>query len=445
MRRKFIQFILSEHLFDVENDKILLAVSGGTDSVVMCDLFHKSRIKFAICHINFKLRGEDSDTDEKFVRSLAEKYGVEIFVKSFDTLKYASDNSLSVEMAARELRYGEFERIMNEKGFGFTAVAHQKDDAVETFFLNLLRGAGIRGLTGIKVKNGRIVRPLLCFSRDEILKYIDDNNLSFRLDKTNLETEFSRNKIRNLIIPLFEEINPSFKSNAALSLRFLSSVKEIYDKALSEKKREIIRTGEEGVFVEISDILNFTEPEALLFEIMFSYGFNRTQTQELFRTLFNNESGKVFMSSSHRILKDRNTLIISEIQNFTEQETEITEGDITKGEKTFDRGILKFSVIDFERFAPQRDCKTAYFDFDKITFPLKITNWHSGDFFYPFGKCGRKKLSDFFTDNKLSLNEKQNVRLLKSGEKILWVVGMRASNLMKVDQNTKKILKITVE
>ena len=260
-------------------------------------------------------------------------------------------------MAARELRYAEFERIMDAEGFQFTAVAHQKDDAVETFFLNLLRGSSIRGLTGIKVKNNRIIRPLLCFSRCEILQYIEDNRLSFRLDKTNLETEFSRNKIRNEIIPLFEEINPSFKDNAALSLKFLSGVKTIYEDVMKKKKAEIFS----GNVVKISDILDFIEPEALLFEIIADFGFNRVQVAEIFRTFFSDTSGKFFYSPTHKILKDRNSLIISKINEPEAIFTEITEEDINSGVKVFDKGVLKFSVITKNEFSPKRDNKTAYF------------------------------------------------------------------------------------
>ncbi|MBQ3655328.1 MAG: tRNA lysidine(34) synthetase TilS [Bacteroidales bacterium] len=441
MLQKFLRFISQNRLFDKDNDKILLAVSGGTDSVVMCDLSFHAGLKFAICHINFNLRGEDSVEDELFVRGLASKYGVEIFVKSFNTLQYAEKTKQSVEMAARELRYGEFERIMNTEGFDYTAVAHQKDDAVETFFLNLLRGSSIRGLTGIKMKNNRIIRPLLCFSRREILQYIEDNRLSFRLDKTNLETEFSRNKIRNEILPLFEEINPSFKDNAALSLKFLSGVKTIYEDVIAKKKSEILSDN----IVKISDILDFIEPETLLFEITSEYGFNRVQCSEIFRTFSSDGSGKVFYSPSHKILKDRNTLIISEINEPLAIFTEIKEDDINRGIKVFDKGRLKFSVITKDDFSPVRDNKTVYFDLEKLVFPLEISPWHLGDFFVPFGGKFKKKLSDFFVDNKLSVNAKQNVRLLKSQGKIIWIIGMRASSLFKVGGSTKKILKIEVE
>lgn len=441
MLQKFLRFISQNRLFDIDSDKILLAVSGGTDSVVMCDLAFHAGLKFAVCHINFNLRGGDSMEDEKFVRGLASKYGVKCFVKSFDTLSYAEKTRQSVEMAARELRYAEFERIMDDEGFQFTAVAHQKDDAVETFFLNLLRGSSIRGLTGIKVKNNRIIRPLLCFSRREILQYIEDNRLSFRLDKTNLETEFSRNKIRNEIIPLFEEINPSFKDNAALSLKFLSGVKTVYEDVMKKKKAEIFS----GNVVKISDILDFTEPEALLFEIIADFGFNRVQVAEIFRTFFSETSGKFFYSPTHKILKDRNSLIISKINEPAAIFTEITKEDINSGVKVFDKGVLKFSVITKNEFSPKRDNKTAYFNLDKLVFPLEISPWHSGDFFVPFGGNFKKKLSDFFVDNKLTVSDKQNVRLLKCQGKILWIIGMRASSLFKVGVGTKKILKISVE
>ncbi len=448
MLKKFLQFVSSNQLFNPDSDKILLAVSGGPDSVVMCDLAFRASLKFAICHINFQLRGEDSLLDEVFVKSLAEKYNVKFFVKRFDTLKYALENNLSVEMAARELRYAEFQRIMKDDSFLFTAVAHQKDDAIETFFLNLLRGAGINGLTGIKLKNDKIIRPLLCFSRQEIMDYIKIRNLSFRIDKTNYESEFSRNKIRNKIIPLFEQINPSFKNNVALSLNFLSSAKNIYQFFINQKKDEILHHQNDGsVIVKIADILSFVEPECLVFEIFNGFGFNRQQCAEAFRMCFSKESGKKFFSDNFFVLKDRDSFIINKLQqndnNF--DNCFLSLDDVFLSEKQIGEKKLRFSIIEKSDFSPVRDSKTAYFDFEKLKFPLEISKWHSGDFFVPFGLKNKKKLSDFFVDNKLSVSEKHNVRLLKSSDVIIWIIGFRQSEKFKVTRQTKKILKITVE
>ncbi len=443
MLKKFLQFISDNQLFDIKNDTVLLGVSGGPDSVVMADLFFRAKIRFEICHVNFNLRGEDSVADMEFVKNLCEKYSVHGSFYSVDTKEYARKNKLSIEMAARDFRYSKFEEISLEKKIPYIAVAHHGGDAVETFLLNLTRGAGLKGLTGIRVKNGKIIRPLLCFSRYEIMDYIEKQGLSFRTDKTNFENDYTRNKIRNQIIPLFETINPSFKNNVALTMKFLSGAEKIYENAVSFQREKIIKKEDGFLKINISDIEKFCAPEILLFEICSAYGFNRTQTDEIFLSL-SSQSGKLFYSSGYQILKDRKELIISELKpQSIDSQIEITISDVISGgvEKASN---LEFTIIENKDFSPQRDVKTVYYDFNEVVFPLKISLWHSGDVFLPFGANGKKKISDLLTDKKLNLVEKQRVRVLRSGEKIIWVIGLRASNYFRVTDKTKKILKITL-
>ena len=443
MFRKFKQFIADNQLFDFE-DRILLAVSGGPDSVVLTDLAKKSRLNFAISHVNFHLRGEDSNRDEQFVRQLAEKYDVPIFVKSVNTFEYVYTNNISIEMAARDLRYTEFDRLMDTEGFKYTAVAHQQDDAIETFFLNLTRGAGIRGLTGIKLKNNRIVRPLLCFSRKEIMNYIEANNLEYRIDKSNLESEFSRNKIRNKIIPLFEEINPSFKLNVSRSLNYLSQAKDIYETDINKIKSQAVKHFENHTEVDLQVIKNYVQPECLVFEIVNEFGFNSAQAHEIF-THLDSESGKVFMSENFRLVKDRDVLIIKPLDVKTEfREYQITMSDINKGSFDTKKHHFEFSIIKKSEFNPVRDNKSVYYDLEKLKFPLVVNNWQYGDTFVPFGENYTKKLSDFFVDKKLNINQKEEVELMRCAGNIIWVIGLRPSNYYRVGEETQKILKIRI-
>lgn len=443
MIQKFKQFVTENQLFGF-GDKILLAVSGGPDSVVLAYLAHSIGLDFGISHVNFQLRGADSDSDEAFVRNLAQSYGVPLHIMRADTNEYASSHGLSIEMAARELRYNEFNRIMDSCGYKFTAVAHHIDDAIETFFLNLTRGSGIKGLTGMRLKNGRIVRPMLCFSRKEIESCISDNNLGFRIDKTNLETDYTRNKIRNIIIPEFEKINPAFRQNAALSLKYLGQAKELYVNEIEKYKQQVLRPTAGGYVLCIADIEKFAEPECLVYEIFSEFGFNRAQARGIYKSL-GGESGRVYMSDSHKVLKDRDTLIVSKLTRESGfAPVEISAVDIIKGEKAVGEAHLKFQILEPGEFSPTRDSNVAYYDYDRLEFPLTVREWESGDTFVPFGASYSKKLSDYFVDSKLTINEKHSVKLLCCAQKIIWIVGRRASNLYKVGRQTKKILKVTV-
>ncbi|MBR4441440.1 MAG: tRNA lysidine(34) synthetase TilS [Bacteroidales bacterium] len=444
MLQRFNQYIATHHLAD-RSQQILLAISGGADSVSMLDLFAKAGFDIAISHVNFHLRGDDSNRDEAFVRSLAHSYNVPIFVKDFDTQSYAAEKHISIEMAARELRYAEFEKIMDHHGFASTAVAHHIDDAIETFLLNLLRGTGISGLTGMHSRNGRIIRPMLCFSRKDIEKYVQDNGLQYVTDVTNFETEFSRNKIRNCVAPYFEQINPSYRNSFAETFTYLQQVKEIYYREIEDQKRRITRTIGGETLVSIPELMQYHQKEALMFEILRQYGFNKTQVSQILNAA-EAESGKTFMSDNYRLVKDRNMFVIS---NFKEedngQEILLGRDALAKGEFRGDGCVLRFDIIPKTDFSPERDSSTAYFDFDSIEFPLVLRHWQSGDTIVPFGRRQPKKLSDIFIDHKLTILEKERVRILCSGGKIIWAVGIRAADTYKVTPKTLHILRIISE
>ena len=445
MLATYKQFVERQGLWEA-GDKVLLAVSGGPDSVAMMELTARLGMEFGISHVNFGLRGSESDDDEAFVRQLAKKYEVPIFVTRVDTMRYVSLKGISIEMAAREIRYAEFDRIMDNYGYNVVAVAHHKDDAIETFFLNLLRGSGIRGLTGMRVRNGRIVRPMLCFSHAEIEEFLAENDLKFRTDSTNRENEFARNKIRNLVMPVIDDVSENARSSITESIGYLGMAKRIYDDAIDKAVASVLKQDGESFIADIPGILAFVEPKCLLYEILVRYDFGKVQCREVFRQL-NSESGKIFYSNTHRLVKDRDSLIITHLNDVEtlngRKPIMLRRSDIDKGVLHTNAWNLRLEVIVRDAFAPERDPLTAYYDIDLLCFPMTVTGWEKGDSFVPFGSNCHKKISDLFIDQKLSLADKDRVEILRCGGKILWVIGIRASNYYRVTPSTRQILKIT--
>ena len=445
MLATYKQFVERQGLWTA-GDRVLLAVSGGPDSVTMMELTARLGVEFGISHVNFGLRGAESDGDEAFVRGLAKQYDVPVYVTRVDTMGYVKVKGVSVEMAARDIRYAEFDRIMDVEGYAVTAVAHHKDDAIETFFLNLLRGSGIRGLTGMRVRNGRIVRPMLCFSHAEIENFLAENRLTFRTDSSNLGNEFARNKIRNLVLPVIDGVNENARPSINESIGYLGMAKRIYDDAIDKAVASVLKQDGASFIADISGILNFVEPECLLFEILGRYDFGKAQCREVFRQL-TSESGKIFYSNTHRLVKDRNSLIITHLHEVATVNGRLPimlhRADIDKG--FFDTHVwhLKMEIIDCDAFAPERDPFTAYFDFDTLCFPMLVTGWERGDTIVPFGSRRHKKLSDIFIDQKLTLGDKERVEILRCGGVILWIIGLRPSNYCRVTPRTTQILKIT--
>ncbi len=445
MLRKVRQHISDNQLFG-ERDKVLLAVSGGPDSVAMADILSRLHVNMGICHVNFHLRGEDSDGDEQFVRSLAQKYGAPIYVLEADTQAYAKQNGLSIEMAARDIRYAEFNRIMDQHGYACTAVAHHQDDAIETFVLNLTRGAGIRGLTGIRVKNQRTVRPLLCLSRQEIMQYLDTRGLQYRTDKTNLESAYARNKVRNLIMPILEQINPSARASIYESIRYLGMAKNIYGQYVEKAMADTASIDGDRAQISIPRLMLHTEPECILYETISQYGFGKHQCASIMRGI-EGESGRIFQSPTHRIIKDRQTLIIEPLPSGESFSRLILPQELMPGTIHTPHHTLEISMMEPGEFCPVRDAATIFLDYHKLMkmeMPLEITGWRTGDQMTVFGGR-RKKLSDIFVDSKLSISQKENAEILRAGGRILWAIGIRTSNLCAIDSATTKILKITAK
>ncbi len=437
--QKLKSFVSEHHLFTPDN-KVLLTVSGGVDSMVMMRLFHRLGMNCSVAHCNFQLRGEESDEDENFVRQKSKDINFPVFVTRFETTEYADENQLSIQMAARELRYTWFEKLAKVHHFNFIAVAHNRDDSMETFFINLGRGSGISGLTGIRAVSGNIIRPLLFACRTEIMEYATDNVIKFREDSSNSSDKYLRNYIRHQVIPVLEEVFPKFRDTLSHNIEKLTDANEIFQYAIQSISSEILSSNGKLVQISISGLLKTLVPKTVLFEILKPYAFTSVVVEEIFHSL-NGISGKKFFSASHMVVKDREYLIVSNNQDVVTSKFYIEE-DVSQITEPL---VMEFHSYDrtFD-FLIEKDVKLALLDFDKLYFPLILRKWLQGDYFIPLGMNGMKKISDFFIDQKLSLIDKQNTWILTSGDQIVWVVGHRIDDRFKVTDSTKKIFSILI-
>lgn len=420
LERKVVRYINEERLFSRES-KILVALSGGADSVALLRVLHAEGYRCEAAHCNFHLRGEESDRDERFVRQLCERYAIPLHTVDFDTSQYARQRRLSIEMAARELRYEWFRKVREECGADVIAVAHHRDDSVETMLLNLIRGTGIAGLTGIKPVNEAIVRPLLCVGRDEVIDYLHRIGQKYVTDSTNLKDEYVRNKIRLNLLPLMQEINPSVKRSLAETGERLGEVATIYNMCIAEAKNRVMTP--EGI--SIAALLKEPCPKAVLFEILHPMGFNTAQIGDVYRSLYG-QSGKRFVSEKWRVIRDRDSLLV---EGNAESVPFAPPFRLEKEEREY--------TPDVEL---PRDKRVACFDADKLNEPLTLRLWRTGDTFVPFGMKGRKKVSDYLTDRKFSLSQKERQWVLCCGERIAWLIGERTDNRFRVDEQTRRVV-----
>ena len=439
MLDRFFEFVKDKQLF-APQQKVLLAVSGGIDSMVLLHLFEKTGFKYGIVHCNFQLRGEESDGDEKFVKQQVLIHGVPSFFQRFETEEHARINGISIEMAARELRYEYFEKIRVENGYDYIATAHHQDDLIETFFLNLSRKTGIKGLTGIKEKAGKIIRPLLFASREEIENYARDNFVEYRDDSTNDEVVFQRNFLRHKILPLFSELNPAFLKNALASIENLKEVEKVYDHFISGESEKIVSEKNNELVFNIEALQQSAFPILVLLETLKDYNFNPTVIEEVYRSL-KSESGKQFYSQTHRLVKDRGELFLTPLSKEEERIYYLEKDDIELF-APFDLSVEKISA---KGFKISKEANVACLDLDKLEFPLLIRKWQQGDYFQPLGMTGFKKLSDFFIDEKIPVHEKENTWLLCSGKKIVWIMGRRIDNRFKITPETQIIYQIEIK
>lgn len=422
LESKIEKYISEKGLFG-KTDKLVVALSGGADSVALLRILLSLGYDCVAAHCNFHLRAAESDRDEDFVRKLCAGLSVSLEVVHFQTSDYARENSLSIEMAARELRYGWFDEIRKKYGATCIAVAHHRDDSVETFLLNLSRGTGINGLKGIMPKNGFIVRPLLEAGRDDILEYLKRIGQDYVTDSTNLEDIYTRNKIRLDIIPLFKQINPSFCESVFETAQRLADVAAIYRQAMNSSIERVM-VSLYGMSIE--KLLCEVSPQAVLYEWLSPLGFNSSQIKDVMRSL-KSTSGKMFFSNDWVLLRDREQLLLRERN---------------AGEEDYRLNVRMFSVE--SGFEVPKCNNIAYIDADKLCGELKLRKWKSGDKFVPFGMKGFKKVRDYLRDRKLSLFEKENVMVVTSGEEIVWLVNERTDNRFRIDSKTVNVVEIEV-
>lgn len=436
MLRKIDNYIKRNGLLSGEKP-VLVGLSGGADSVALLDILSRLGYPCVALHCNFHLRGEEADRDEAFARRFAESKGVPFYKVDFDTVAYAKERHLSIEMAARELRYAWFERERERLGGQAIAVAHHRDDNAETALMNLLRGSGIRGLGGMRPKNGFIVRPLLSVSRSDILAWLAEQGLGYVTDSTNLSEEYTRNFIRLRVLPLLEEVNPSASAAIARSAEHLAEATELYDYALRMAgERVLVADGK----LSIAALREFPAPATLLYELLKAYGFTRQVVEEVFASL-DGESGKRFYSVTHRLVKDRAFLLVEPLP---EKRKGSASYQVYPPVADVDSPIaLSFQLVPFSADTTiPRERRVACLDYDKLRLPLTLRHWREGDWFIPFGMRGRKKLSDYFSDRKYSLPEKERAWLLCDGETVVWLVGERIDNRFRVDKSTKRMLMV---
>lgn len=426
---------IKQQLPFLKESKLLVAISGGVDSVVLTHLCKEANLDFALAHCNFNLRGKESDADESFVLELAEDLDVEVFIQNFDTESFAKNEKLSIQLAARQLRYDWFFELSEQLDFDYILTAHHADDNLETFLINLSRGTGLEGLKGIPEVNQTIVRPLLPFSREDIEDYAKKHHLKWREDSSNASTKYLRNKLRHYIIPVLKDINPDVLVNFQNTLAHLNDSSTIVEDALdSFLNKAIVNIDDCQISYKISEFEVLNNPKAYLFEIFKDYGF--TQWKDI-ENLLTAQSGKLVFSKTHQLLKDRECLILSEISS--EKNNEIVTILEEQNEIKLPNGTLNFESV---REIGDTDKSTIYIDKKTLNYPLTVRHWEKGDYFYPLGMQGKKKLSKFFKDEKLSLLDKQKTLLLCSNHQVVWVINHRADNRFKITKQTQDILKI---
>lgn len=432
--QKFKEHI-TKYNWQKDHVPLLIACSGGLDSVTLVHLCVALDFNFAIAHCNFKLRGSDSDADEALVRHLGEAYGKKTFVKPLDTEKAVQHMGGSVQMVARTLRYDWFHQLTKEEGFDFVLTAHHADDNLETFLINLSRSTGLSGLTGIPEQNGKIVRPLLPFSKEEIHYYAKKNKLKWREDASNLETKYLRNKIRHEVVPKLKELHPNFLQNFENTLNRLSASEEILNRYKKVLQAELFENEGEVIQISLKKLKKHKPDQHLLYLLFSEFGF--TQWKDILH-LIDAESGKELQSRTHRLLKDRDFFLLTRKKEETGANSFLIE----------EAAIQLNSPLQL-RFEETKNVKNSdkdviFIDKDKLKYPLTLRKWQKGDWFIPYGMQGKKKVSKFLKDEKIDNFSKESVWLLCSNKEVVWVVGMRADDRFKVLKNTKKILRVKI-
>lgn len=453
--RRFIEFIHKNHLFQ-KNDLLIIAVSGGVDSIVLCDLCYTLKFSFAMAHCNFKLRGEESDRDEQFVKDIAAKYNVNLAIKTFDTEAYSKEYKISIQLAARELRYAWFKKLVEDDADAYNLwsaekqihsnkyvlTAHHGDDNVETVLLNFMKGTGLNGLTGIPQKRDHLVRPLLFATKDEILQYAHENSLAYVEDSSNASEKYTRNFIRHTIVPAAENVVPKLKQNISHSIKRFKEIDIIFNAAVEQIKKKLVTITGNELHIPVLKLLKQPGYPTVLFEIIKDYNFTSHQLGDVVQ-LLQSETGKQVRSSTHIIFKNRSWLIIAPVNPALAENILIENAD---EDIPFDKNSsrLKLQIIEASVDPVTQHNAEAYFDIEQITFPFILRKWKVGDYFYPLGMTKKKKINRFLIDQKLSITQKEKVYVIEMNNKIIWVVGYRIDERFKVTPSTKQVLKLSV-
>lgn len=425
---------LQEHFPQVLKSKILIAVSGGVDSVVLAHLSRQANLNISLAHCNFNLRGKESDADEDFVLELADSLNVEVFIENFETEAYAEEKKISIQMAARELRYEWFDELRQTLQFDQIFTAHHANDNIETVLINFARGTGLEGLTGIPDENDYVLRPLLPFSRKMIENFAVQSRLKWREDSSNKSTKYLRNKVRHEMIPLLEELNPQLMESFGKTRSHLLQSAALIEDYISAIFPRIAKQEDFGYSFSIKMLQTIPNVKAVLYELFRTFGF--TEWNDVY-DLMDAQSGKVVYSKTHRLVKDRNELLLTTIPSETKPEYTILEEEEVV---MLPMGTFHLEEVD-EMTESTRN--NIFVDKKKLQFPLTLKKWEKGDVFYPFGMEGKKKISKFFKDEKLSLPQKENCWLLCSNGEIIWIIGHRADARFAVTEQTAQILKLT--
>ncbi|NCC18026.1 MAG: tRNA lysidine(34) synthetase TilS, partial [Bacteroidia bacterium] len=434
------QYVKEHNLFE-NNQTILLAVSGGIDSMILCDLFLKSNFKFAIAHCNFHLRGEESNRDERFVREYAQKNNIKIHVKDFDTYSYMKEKGKSMQVSAREMRYSWFNELLKEEGYSYIATGHHIDDSIETFFMNILRGTGIAGLHGILQKVNLVIHPLLFTGRAEIVNYQKENKLEFVEDSSNATTKYTRNKIRHELIPLVKEIAPNLDKIISKEIERFRETEVVFRSVINDAKTELLEIENQTIKISIEKLKSYVPQKIFMYEILSDFGFNEATINSIEDALLET-SGKQFYSETHRLVKDRDYLLIvkNKPQNLNQYLIEESQTSV------YSPIILHMEILkDLQYVKIPKNKEVAMLDYDKLTFPLILRKWKKGDSFFPYGLQGEKKISEFYKNLKYSILDKENQWLLCSENDIIWVVGQRIDDRYKITKSTKTIYKIELD
>lgn len=426
---------LTENFAFLNSKKLLLAVSGGLDSMVLTHLFQQLNYEFALAHCNFQLRGLESFEDQKFVQNYANENNIKVFITQFDTEAFAKDYKLSTQVAARELRYNWFYELLEDKNFDYLLTAHHADDNLETFLINLSRGTGIDGLIGIPAENDQVIRPLLPFGRDEIATYAQENNISWREDSSNASDKYLRNKIRHDLIPVLKDLNPNFLTAFQKTQNYLQEAKVMIEDASIMVYQQVAQEIGDEIHYDLKQLTRLPNYKSYLYQWLREFGF--TAWDDIY-DLVGAQTGKMVFAHEFRLIKNRDFLILSSNKLLENEQFFITED---QQEVNFPLNITITAVDDY--FITEKT--TIFADQDKLKFPLTLRRWRQGDVFQPFGMKGQsKKISKFFKDEKLSLLEKENAWLLCSEEEIVWIVGIRQDERFKIDNSTKNKLKISL-